>query len=78
MTIFKTAAAAALAAVLATASFAAPLKLKPADPQPKGLKEGLAVKYAYPPDVKSLNQASRALKRAKAGTPLKGLDYRDT
>jgi len=78
MTILKTAAMAATAILLATATYAAPLKLKPANPQPSGLKPGLAVKYAYPPDVKSLNQANRALKKAKAGPALKGLDYRDT
>lgn len=78
MRILKTASLAAMAIVLATAAFAAPLKLKPANPQPSGLKPGLAVKYAYPPDVKSLNQANRALKKGKAGPALKGLDYRDT
>lgn len=78
MTFLKTVAAATALALVATTAFAAPLKLKPANPQPSGLKSGLAVKYAYPPDVKTLNQAKRALKRAKPGTPLKGLDYRDT
>ncbi|WP_299551078.1 PA14 domain-containing protein [uncultured Tateyamaria sp.] len=78
MKMFKTAALAATTIVLATATLAAPLKLTPANPQPSGLKQGLAVEYAYPPDVKSLNQANRALKRAKAGPALSGLDYRDT
>ena len=78
MKLYKTATLAAAVMMIAGAAFAAPLKLKPASPQPSGLKSGLAVKYAYPPDVKSLNQDTRALKRAKAGTPLKGLDYRDT
>ncbi|WP_299152399.1 PA14 domain-containing protein [uncultured Tateyamaria sp.] len=78
MTVFKTAATAALATFVATASFAAPLKLTPANPQPTGLKAGLAVKYVYPSDVKSLNQANRYLKEATPGTPLSGLDYRDT
>lgn len=78
MTLLKTVAAATAMALVATTAFAAPLKLKPANPQPSGLKSGLAVKYAYPPDVKTLNQATRALKRAKPGTPLAGLDYRDT
>ena len=78
MTMFRTAMLAAAAVLVATATFAAPLKLTPANPQPSGLKPGLAVKYAYPPDGKSLNQAERALKRAKAGPALKGLDYRDT
>lgn len=78
MNILKTAALAGAAILVATAAFAAPLKLKPASPQPSGLKSGLSVKYAYPLDVKSLNQATRYLKKGKAGTPLKGLDYRDT
>jgi hypothetical protein len=64
--------------LIATAAVAAPLKLKPASPQPTGLKEGLAVKYAYPGDVKSLAQATKYLKQAEAGKPLTGLDYRDT
>ena len=71
MKLYKTATLAAAVMMIAGAAFAAPLKLKPASPQPSGLKSGLAVKYAYPPDVKSLNQATRALKRAKAGTRLK-------
>ena len=78
MTFLKTAALAAVAVGLTTASFAAPLKLKPANPQPSGLKTGLAVKYAYPSDVKTLGNAQNALRRAKAGAPLAGLDYRDT
>ena len=78
MKMFKTLAMVAMAALMATAGLAAPLKLQPANPQPSGLKQGLAVKYAYPSDVKSLNQANRALKRSKAGPPLAGLDYRDT
>lgn len=63
---------------LATAAWAAPLKLTPANPQPGSVKPGLAVKYAYPGDVKSLAQAKKALRKGKAGTPLKGLDYMDT
>ncbi|MBY5935329.1 hypothetical protein KUV51_20145 [Tateyamaria omphalii] len=78
MKMLKTAALAVTALVWATAALAAPLKLTPANPQPSGLKPGLAVKYAYPPDVKSLNQAIRALKRGEAGPALAGLDYRDT
>lgn len=78
MNMLKTAMLAAAALVVAGAAFAAPLKLKPASPQPSGLKTGLSVKYAYPLDVKSLNQATRYLKKGKAGQPLKGLDYRDT
>lgn len=63
----------------ATLADAAPLKLKPANPQPGNLKSGLAVKYAFPTEVRNLTDAERALKRgAKAGKPLKGMDYRDT
>ncbi|MGR3760054.1 PA14 domain-containing protein [Roseobacteraceae bacterium NS-SX3] len=73
------AACAAAAMLAATALAAAPLKLKPANPQPGGLKPGLSVRYAYPEDVKTLAEASAALKQgAQAGRPLKGLDYRDT
>lgn len=66
------------ALMLAAPALAAPLKLEPANPQPSGLKPGLAVKYAYPEDVKTLSQAEQALKSAKPGRPLKGLDYWDT
>ncbi|UWQ92686.1 PA14 domain-containing protein [Aliisedimentitalea scapharcae] len=63
----------------ATLVAAAPLKLKPANPQPSGLRSGLSVVYAYPDEVKSLNDADAALRKgAQAGRPLKGLDYRDT
>ena len=78
MTVLKTALAAASVLVMAVASHAAPLKLKPASPQPSGLKQGLAVQYAYPSDVKTLGNAQNALRRSKPGKPLKGLDYRDT
>ncbi|MCI5099674.1 PA14 domain-containing protein [Phaeobacter italicus] len=72
------AAAAISLSASATLSLAAPLQLKPADPQPKGLKPGLSVRYAYPSDVKTLSGAKAALKRGKAGPPLAGLDYADT
>ncbi len=63
----------------AGAALAGPLKLEPADPQPSGLKAGLAVKYALPDkQIKTLAQADSALKSAKSGTPLAGLDYWDT
>ena len=78
MKMSKTAGLAAAAIMVAGAAIAAPLKLEPADPQPSGLKSGLSVKYAYPLDVKNLNQAERYLKKGKAGEPLSGLDYRDT
>ena len=72
MTCLKTALVAAAAIMLATASLAAPLKLKPADPQPSGLKSGLAVSYAYPPDVKPLGNAQNAPPRSKPGPPPPG------
>ncbi len=63
----------------ASIASAAPLKLQPANPQPGSLRPGLAVRYAYPEDVKDLSQARAALKiGSEAGPPLKGLDYRDT
>ena len=69
-----------LAAALfwAAAGSAQVLELKPANPQPKGLKQGLAVSYAFPAEVKSLRDAARAAKKAKPGKPLAGLDYEDT
>lgn len=78
MTILRTLTAALAVTLIAGAALAAPLKLQPANPQPSGLQPGLAVKYAYPLDVKSLNQANRALRNAKPGPALAGLDYRDT
>lgn len=56
-------------------------KLTPADPQPDeaALKPGLAVKYAYPGDVKSLHEAeSWRNYELKPGPPLIGFDYADT
>ena len=72
-------AAPALALVLALPAFAAPLKLIPANPQPSAsdLAPGLAVGYAYPQDVRTIANATSALKRARAGQPLKGLSYTD-
>ncbi|MBY6057769.1 hypothetical protein KUV26_06755 [Leisingera daeponensis] len=79
MKILMKAAAAAALTVLAAAAGAAPLKLTPANPQPSGLKPGLAVVYAYPQDVKSLAEASSALKiGSEPGRPIAGLDNRDT
>ena len=70
-----------LAALLMSGSaFAAPVTLKPADPQPKAsdLARGLSVEYAYPGDVRTLADANKALRKGKAGTPLRGLSYLDT
>lgn len=72
-------AAFAAALLMAGAAAAAPLKLTPANPQPKGLKPGLTVSYAYPKDVKTLRGAQKALEQgAERGPNLAGLDYRDT
>ena len=72
----------ALGLFVATASLAAPLKLKPASPQPSGLKSGLSVTYGYAPkgrDIKKLSEARAVLNAgATSGKPLRGLDYRDT
>ncbi|MGR3616423.1 MAG: PA14 domain-containing protein [Paracoccaceae bacterium] len=70
---------AALAVACATSVGAGTLVLKPANPQPSGLKPGLNVKYAYPDDVRHLRAAEQALAAgAEQGRPLSGLDYRDT
>ena len=71
--------AAALTLFCAGMAGAEVLKLTPADPQPSGLKPGLNVSYAYPDDVKTLADAQAALNlKSERGTPLTGLDYRDT
>lgn len=68
-----------VAALSASAALAAPLKLEPANPQPSGLRPGLAVKYALPEgQIKTMSQADEFLKSAKPGKPLAGLDYWDT
>ncbi len=72
--------AAALGLACASALSAAPLRLKPATPQPGGLAPGLNVKYGYASDkFKSLRLARSIYNSgAKPGKPLRGLDYRDT
>jgi hypothetical protein len=64
----------------ATALGAAPLKLKPANPQPSGLQSGLNVTYKVAQEkVRSLQDARALFKlNPKRGKPLRGLDYRDT
>lgn len=54
--------------------------LQPADPQPGDLTEGLIVVYAESPGkIRNLDAAREALDSMGAkGTPLRGLDYRDT
>lgn len=59
-------------------SEAAAQTLTRADPQPEGLKPGLAVSYAYPPDIKFLDQADNLRGNARKGEPLIGFDYPDT
>ncbi|AZV79299.1 hypothetical protein EBB79_16355 [Parasedimentitalea marina] len=62
----------------ASVATAAPLKLTPANPQPR-VKPGLTVTYAYPSDVKSLHQAANSIRSmGKPGPLLSGLDYRVT
>ncbi|MEM7520381.1 MAG: PA14 domain-containing protein [Pseudomonadota bacterium] len=65
--------------LLGSTALAAPVTLTPADPQPKAgdLAQGLAVAYAYPSDVRTLDDASSALRKARSGPPLKGLSYVD-
>ncbi len=71
--------AATILSLAAAAVVAAPLKLTPANPQPKGLKSGLSVRYAYPNDVKTLRDAAKALEAgSERGPALSGLDYRDS
>lgn len=71
-----------LALVAAAAAFAAEadtIRLAPADPQPEGLLPGLSVRYAYPPEVKSLDEARHWLDAgAEPGPPLSGLRYKET
>ncbi|TMV03806.1 hypothetical protein FGK63_19255 [Ruegeria sediminis] len=82
MKLIRTGVVAALAVVLASAAWAAPLKLKPASPQPSGARAGLAVKYAWggdpPSKIQSIDAAKQMIGGAKPGRPLRGLDYRDT
>ncbi|MFT6674202.1 MAG: hypothetical protein ACJAVM_000373 [Sulfitobacter sp.] len=70
----------ALVAMLAAPVYAAPLTLTPADPQPAAgdLKPGLAVSYAYPRDVRNLQDADAALAKSTPGPALAGLSYVDT
>lgn len=76
----RTISAAALFAALCLPASGEPLSLAPADPQPDAaaLTQGLAVRYAYPPEVGSLQQATDWLDDARPGPPLSGLHYVDT
>lgn len=76
------AAAVAVAALTPVISWAQSVTLTPANPQPSAasLTPGLAVKYAsLSSDTRDLARAARAIDRkAKPGTPLRGLSYDDT
>lgn len=64
--------------VLAASIGGAQTTLSPANPQPSGLKKGLAVTYAFPQDVKTLSATRSALAASpKRGKPLSGLSYPD-
>jgi len=67
-----------LASTLATAAFAEPLVLTPADPQPTEINAGLAVSYATGAGGRTLEEAQAKLSRAKPGAPLVGLSYLDS
>lgn len=71
--------AALFAFLLATPGFAQSVTLAPADPQPAtgDLTPGLAVSYAYPKDVRQLEDAVAALGSAEKGKAIKGLSYSD-
>ena len=73
-----TAITAACGLLFASSAFADTLNLTPANPQPSGLTQGLAVSYAYPADVKTLQQAASHAQKAKPGKPLAGMDYLDS
>ncbi|WP_340107910.1 hypothetical protein [Pikeienuella sp. HZG-20] len=76
----RTISTAALFAALCLPASGETLGLSPADPQPDAaaLTQGLAVSYAYPPEVGSLQQAKDWLDDARPGPPLSGLRYIDT
>lgn len=67
------------AVALATPGFAQSVTLTPADPQPAAgdLTPGLAVSYAYPRDVRLLEDAVDALEDSEKGPPVRGLSYSD-
>lgn len=79
MKIERIGAFAAVAMLCASMGIAGAVTLTPADPQPGKLNEGLSVTYGYPGGkVRSLADASSALKKGKRGKPLAGLNYKDT
>ncbi|SHI76484.1 PA14 domain-containing protein [Shimia gijangensis] len=70
---------AALGMLGATVVSAGVIELTPANPQPKGVKQGLKVSYfTGDRQVRSLGAAKGRLKQSsKPGKPLKGLNYPD-
>ncbi|MFK7835743.1 MAG: PA14 domain-containing protein [Sulfitobacter sp.] len=68
-----------VALLLAAPAVADPVTLTPADPQPSAgdLSPGLAVSYAYPGEVRTLQAATSALKKSRSGPALRGLSYED-
>ncbi|SMO74752.1 PA14 domain-containing protein [Ruegeria faecimaris] len=81
MKLVRTGALVATLVMIAGASFAAPLKLQPANPQPSP-KAGLNVNYFGTGNqhkkIRDLSHAKSMLSKAQPGQPLRGLDYRDT
>lgn len=69
----------AVSVLLSSALSAEVIELTPADPQPKGLKKGLAVVYAVNDrNVRNLHPAQRRIERfGEPGTPLSGLNFPD-
>lgn len=68
-----------LSLLSAMPALADPLTLTPADPQPAeaDLAPGLAVSYAYPSDVRTLEDAADALADGTPGPALRGFSYPD-
>ncbi|MEO9778576.1 MAG: hypothetical protein ABJH07_02050 [Sedimentitalea sp.] len=65
--------------LLCTVATAAPLKLKPASPQPSSVKSGLNVTYGYSETkFKMLSRGKQIIAaNPQRGKPLRGLDYRE-
>ena len=76
--LFSAAVSAVLALpLLSNTAFARTLVLELANPQPKGLTQGLDVLYSKNAGGRSLQAAKSTLSRARPGKPLKGLSYLD-
>lgn len=76
---FLFSALAAVSIAIASTASAQVINLTPANPQPTGLKEGLAVVYAVNTrDVRKLSPAQRRIERfGEPGQPLPGLNFPD-